>query len=135
MSFKNEQGIVPQLGSARALSVLTKCISAFTALGLSACAHVNIPLQTPKTPSTLEEARAYINGRDAQLQILEYELNQQTIACYDHFFVSRCLDDVRLQGARLRRAHLEVQGHASDMIRLNDYNKRRATIQPVQPVK
>ncbi|HEX4880267.1 MAG TPA: hypothetical protein VFV39_10515 [Limnobacter sp.] len=77
-------------------------------------------------PANLQDAKNYMATRDRALEILEYELNQQAIACYDRFFVANCLDQVRLQGAQLRRAHLEVQGKAEDIIRLDEYAKRQA---------
>jgi hypothetical protein len=96
------------------------------ALMLASCSTVQMKTERPVAPVTLDEARAYMASREKSLEFLEYEMNQQSRACYDRFFVSSCLDDVRLKGAELRRAHLEVQGQAEDLIRLEDYSKRRS---------
>ncbi|WP_370261131.1 hypothetical protein [Limnobacter sp.] len=137
MWFLFEQGIVPQLLSqlARRCNALAGAVwalgrlvfAAVATLVLAACASsVQLRAQPPAPPATLEEAKAYVASRERVMEHLEYELNQQSIACYKRFFVASCLDDVRLQGAKLRRAHLEVQGQADDMIRLDEYAKRQA---------
>lgn len=77
------------------------------------------------TPNNLDEAQRYMAGREKALEVLDYELNRQERACYKRFFVSSCVDQVRLKGAELRRAHLEVQGKAEDVIRLVEYGKRQ----------
>lgn len=138
MSLKSVKSIVPQLRLPVVGPVSSRLMHLGVVLGVFGCAHVQVPVRAPQTPATVEEAKAYIAGRDKQLQILDYELNQQTIACYEKFFVSSCLDDVRLQGARLRRAHVEAQGQANDLIRLDDYAKRRVgkeNMQPMSPVR
>lgn len=135
MSFKNEQGIVPQLARHVGLRLRQQALVVLlgASVGLTACSSVKLQSSAPPSPATLDEARAYVAKRDKQLEVLDYELNQATIACYDRFFVSSCLDDVRLKGAQLRRSHLEALGAASDMIRLDDYAKRRSSNKPVQP--
>lgn len=133
MSVENVKGIVPQLEGCFVGRAFTGLLSIGVMLGVAGCAHVQVPVMMPKEPTTLEEAKAYMSNRNQQLQVLDYEINQQTIACYERFFVSSCLDDVRLQGARLRRAHLEVQGKANDLIRLDEYATRRSSSQP-QPI-
>jgi hypothetical protein len=128
MSFQSKQGIVPQLRKSigvRVQGLFTLVLPAF-ALVLTACSTVQLQASKPQAPNTLEQARAYVAERERQLEFLEYELNEQSRACYKKFFVSSCLDDVRLQGAQIRRAHLEVQGKAEDMIRLDEYANRRA---------
>ena len=128
MSFQSKQGIVPQLRKSigvRVQGLFTLVLPAF-ALVLTACSTVQLQASKPQAPNTLEQARAYVAERERQLEFLEYELNEQSRACYKKFFVSSCLDDVRLQGAQIRRAHLEVQGKADDMIRLDEYANRRA---------
>jgi hypothetical protein len=128
MSFQSKQGIVPQLRKSigvRVQGLFTLVWPAF-ALVLTACSTVQLQASKPQAPNTLEQARAYVAERERQLEFLEYELNEQSRACYNKFFVSSCLDDVRLQGAQIRRAHLEVQGKAEDMIRLDEYANRRA---------
>lgn len=128
MSFQSKQGIVPQLvksSSVRMQGLLTRILPA-SALVLAACSTVQLQASKPQAPNTLEQARAYVAEREKQLEYLEYELNEQSRACYNKFFVSSCLDDVRLQGAQIRRAHLEVQGKAEDMIRLDEYANRRS---------
>jgi len=128
MSFQRKQGIVPQLVKPIREWVQGLFMRVFpaSALLLVACSTVQLQASRPQAPNTLEQARAYVADRERQLEFLEYELNEQSRACYNKFFVSSCLDDVRLQGAQIRRAHLEVQGKAEDMIRLNDYANRRA---------
>lgn len=137
MCVKNVKGIVPQLGRRFVGCVFTGLLSVGGMLGVAGCAHVQVSAAKPQEPASLEEAKAYMRTREHQLQVLDYELNQQTIACYERFFVSSCLDDVRLQGARLRRAHLEAQGKARDLIRLDEYAKRRSSgqSQPILPLK
>ncbi len=127
MSFQSEQGIVPQLEKPFASQVrrLFASMLPATVLVLSACSTVQLQANTPTEPSTLAEARAYVESREQTLQFLEYELNERSRACYKKFFVSSCLDDVRLQGAQIRRAHLEVQGKADDMIRLDAHANRK----------
>ncbi|WP_138518064.1 hypothetical protein [Limnobacter alexandrii] len=128
MSFQSKQGIVPQLvksSGVRMQGLLTRILPA-SALVLAACSTVQLQASKPQAPNTLEQARAYVAEREKQLEYLEYELNEQSRACYNKFFVSSCLDDVRLQGAQIRRAHLEVQGKAEDMIRLDEYANRRS---------
>ncbi|KYP10693.1 MAG: hypothetical protein A0129_11580 [Limnobacter sp. CACIAM 66H1] len=128
MSFQSKQGIVPQLNKCIgvvALRLFTIVLPA-SFLVLTACSTVQLQASKPQAPNTLEQARAYVAERDRQLEFLEYELNEQSRACYKKFFVSSCLDEVRLQGAQIRRAHLEVQGKAEDMIRLDEYANRRA---------
>ena len=117
MSFQSKQGIVPQLRK----SIGVRVQRLFTLI-----LPVQLQAAKPQAPNTLEQARAYVAEREKQLEFLEYELNEQSRACYKKFFVSSCLDDVRLQGAQIRRAHLEVQGKADDMIRLDEYANRRA---------
>jgi cell division protein FtsL len=128
MSFQSKQGIVPQLRKSIGVRVqrLFTLILPVSALVLAACSTVQLQAAKPQAPNTLEQARAYVAEREKQLEFLEYELNEQSRACYKKFFVSSCLDDVRLQGAQIRRAHLEVQGKADDMIRLDEYANRRA---------
>jgi hypothetical protein len=128
MSFQSMRGIVPQLLKSIGVTVqgLFTRVLPVLALLLVACSTVQLQAGKPQAPATLADARAYVAGRDKQLEFLEYELNQQSRACYEKFFVSSCLDDVRLQGAQIRRAHLEVQGKADDMIRLDEYANRRA---------
>lgn len=128
MSFQRKQGIVPQLVKPFVLPVprMFALLTPAAALLLAACSTVQLQANKPVPPSTLEQARAYVANREQTLEFLEYELNQKSRACYKKFFVSSCLDDVRLQGAEIRRAHLEVQGKAEDMIRLNDYANRRS---------
>jgi hypothetical protein len=133
MCVKNVKGIVPQLGQRFVKCVFTGVLSVGGMLGVVGCAHVQVPVDVPKAPNTLDEAKAYMSGREQRMQVLDYEINQQTIACYERFFVSSCLDDVRLQGARLRRAHLEALGQARNLIRLDEYAKRRSSGQP-QPI-
>ncbi|HEX4843586.1 MAG TPA: hypothetical protein VFV57_07930 [Limnobacter sp.] len=136
MSFQLKQGIVPQLfgldqipGFARFshLGPAGRLALLFAVSGLATgCAgSVQLKAQAPLPPATLQEAKTYVASRERALEFLEYEINQQTIACYDRFFVASCLDQVRLQGAKLRRAHLEVQGQADDIIRLDEYAKRQ----------
>ena len=120
MSFQSKQGIVPQVHRVFAWALPS------AALLLAACSTVQLQATKPQAPDTLEQARAYVAERDQRLEFLEYELNEKSRACYEKFFVSSCLDDVRLQGAQIRRAHLEVQGKAEDMIRLDEYANRRA---------
>jgi len=128
MSFQSKQGIVPQLRKSIGVRVqrLFALILPVSALVLAACSTVQLQAAKPQAPITLERARAYVAERERKLEFLEYELNEQSRACYKKFFVSSCLDDVRLQGAQIRRAHLEVQGKAEDMIRLDEYANRRA---------
>lgn len=129
MSCQRKQGIVPQLPGPFAAAVCRLLQVLFPAsawLALAACSTVQLQASRPVAPSTLQEARAYVANRDQALEFLEYEMNVQSRSCYDRFFVSSCLDEVRLQGAELRRAHLEVQGKAEDMIRLDEYANRRA---------
>jgi hypothetical protein len=128
MSFQSKQGIVPQLRKSIGVRVrrLFALVLPVSALALAACGTVQLQAAKPQAPNTLEQARAYVTEREKQLEFLEYELNEQSRACYNKFFVSSCLDDVRLQGAQIRRAHLEVQGKAEDMIRLDEYANRRA---------
>lgn len=128
MSFQSKQGIVPQL-----VKSFTPWVPRTPALVLSvsmvflaACSTVQLQANKPTQPANLEEARKYVGNRERALEFLEYELNEQSRACYKKFFVSSCLENVRLQGAEIRRAHLEVQGQAEDMIRLNDYAQRRS---------
>ncbi|HEX4855645.1 MAG TPA: hypothetical protein VFV28_02460 [Limnobacter sp.] len=127
MSFRVRQGIVPQLGKrfgGYMLRPLACCVPAF-ALMLAACSTVQMQASKPLAPTTLEEARGYVAGRERAMEFLEYELNQKSRECYERFFVSSCLDEVRLKGAELRRAHLEVQGQAEDLIRLDEYGRRQ----------
>lgn len=128
MSFQRKRGIVPQLVKAFAPHVQRAfaLVLPSAALLLAACSTVQLQATKPQAPDTLEQARAYVAEREQKLEFLEYELNEKSRACYKKFFVSSCLDDVRLQGAQIRRAHLEVQGKAEDMIRLNDYANRRS---------
>ena len=128
MSFQSKQGIVPQLVKPFAPMVRRLFVSMLPAAAvlLSACSTVQLQASKPIAPSTLDEARAYVGSREQTLQFLEYELNERSRACYKKFFVSSCLDDVRMQGAEIRRAHLEVQGKADDMIRLDGYANRKS---------
>lgn len=127
MSFQQEQGIVPQLekflGHFGPLKTMLTCLCMFSAL--AGCATVDLNARAPAPPMDLKQAREYVAQRDRLLSYLEYELNEKSRACYDKFFVSRCLEDVRIQGAALRRAHLEAQGQADDIIRMDEYGKRQ----------
>lgn len=128
MSFQSKQSIVPQLVKPFAPLVrrLFASMLPAAALVLSACSTVQLQASKPTAPATLDEARAYVASREQTLQFLEYELNERSRACYKKFFVSSCLDDVRLKGAEIRRAHLEVQGKADDMIRMDGYANRKS---------
>ena len=127
MSFRQEQGIVPQLG--KFLGDFGSLKTPFVCLcflgALTGCASVDLKAQRPPAPVDLKQAREYVAERDRLLSYLDYELNEKSRACYDRFFVSRCLEEVRIQGAALRRAHLEVQGKAEDIIRMDAYGKRQ----------
>ncbi|HEX4918405.1 MAG TPA: hypothetical protein VFV43_10945 [Limnobacter sp.] len=136
MSFQLKQGIVPQLFRLDQVLGLEQFahighVAKFVLLigmGLlvAGCASsIQLKSQAPLPPTTLQDAKTYAAGRERALEFLEYEINQQSIACYERFFVASCLDQVRLQGAQLRRAHLEVQGQAEDIIRLDEYAKRQ----------
>lgn len=128
MSFQSKQGIVPQLRKSigvRVHGLFTLALPAAVFI-MAGCSTVQLEASKPQVPNTLEQARVYVAEREKQLEFLEYELNEQARACYKKFFVSSCLDDVRLQGAQIRRAHLEVQGKAEDMIRLDEYANRRS---------
>lgn len=127
MSFSNRQGIVPQLHKPVAVRMqrVFAAVLPVVALGLGACSTVEIRSERPMTPNNLDEAQRYMAGREKALEVLDYELNRQERACYKRFFVSSCVDQVRLKGAELRRAHLEVQGKAEDVIRLVEYGKRQ----------
>lgn len=128
MSCQSKQGIVPQLPGSVVWPVrsLSMVVLSTVCLALSACSTVQLKTPVPNPPATLQEARNYVDNRERVLEFLEYEMNVESRACYERFFVSSCLDEVRMQGAQLRRAHLEVQGKAEDMIRLEDYANRRA---------
>ncbi len=127
MSFRQEQGIVPQLSKfLDHLGSLKTSLACLCFCGvLAGCASVDLKAQRPQAPVDLKQAREYVAQRDRMLSHLEYELNERSRACYKRFFVSRCLEDVRIQGAALRRAHLEVQGKAEDIIRMDEYGKRQ----------
>ena len=103
---------------------LPLCMPAISLL-LTACSTVQLQASRPLAPTTLEEARGYVASRERAMEFLEYESNQRSRECYQRFFVSSCLDEVRLKGAELRRAHLEVQGQAEDLIRLEEYGRRQ----------
>ena len=128
MVFRNRQGIVPQLHPMKTTLLRggTAMLMGTCVLAISGCAGVQLQSPYPEPPATVEQAKAYMAERDKALANLDYEINQKTRACYDRFFVSDCLDKVRIEGAKLRRAHLETQGQAGDMIRLVDYAKRRS---------
>lgn len=127
MSCQRKQGIVPHLLNPFALKVPRPFFAVVPAclLLLNACSTVQLQANQPTAPDTLEQARAYVASHDKTMAFLDYELNEQSRACYNRFFVSSCLDEVRLQGSQMRRAHLEVQGKAEDMIRLHDYANRK----------
>ena len=128
MSFQTGLSSVPQL--ARWFSqqlhrlALAVGLPVFASM-LFACSSVPLQSVKPAMPANLAEANEYIQTRYRQLEILDYELNEQMRACYKRFFVSGCVDDVRALKADYRRRHVEVQGAAMDMIRLDEYAKRR----------
>lgn len=113
MKFQNRPGILTQA-------------HVLFSLALAGCATVSLQAVLPTAPSTLADARQYMATREQQLEFLEYELNQQTRACYEKFFISACVDAVRERGTAYRRAHLEIQDQASEMIRLDAYAKRQS---------
>lgn len=80
----------------------------------------------PDIPENYQQAQSYMAGREQQLAILDYELNEQTRACYKRFFVASCLDDVRAEKAELRRAHAEAADRAMDLIRMHNYSDRQS---------
>lgn len=124
------QSIVPQLRKSFGWPlhrVFALVLSAGAVL-LSACSTpVQLQANKPVAPATLDEAKRYVDNREKSLEFLEYEMNEQARECYTRFFVASCLDDLRVQGAQIRRAHQEVQGKAEDMIRLDDYARKRTT--------
>ncbi|MCQ8896237.1 hypothetical protein NQT62_07290 [Limnobacter humi] len=128
MVFRNRQGILPQLYPMKAIGRPSRMpvLLCGAVLSLAACAGVQLQTPYPEPPATVDQAKAYMAARDQALANLDYEINQKTRECYSRFFVSDCLDKVRIEGAKLRRAHLEIQGQAGDLIRLDDYSKRRA---------
>lgn len=136
MRFNRRQGIVPQAKGHKARASgsrvqprqgLLGVALGLAVLALVGCAGVRYDTQPPQKPATLSEARAYMAAVEPALARLDYEINQKTRACYDRFFVSSCVEDVRYEGAKLRRSYLEIKGEASDMIRLDDYNRRQAS--------
>jgi hypothetical protein len=110
--------IVPQ-------RVLQCGLVALFAVALWGCSTVSLRTENPSPPMTLEEAKLYMASHDGRIKMLEFELNQQSRACYERFFVSDCLDEVRQKGAALRRAHLEAQGAAGDIVRLDNLQRRQ----------
>lgn len=102
--------IVPQLSKLLGFAV-------FAMLG--GCAGKPLATQLPPMPTTAEEARNYLAKRDAQLQWLDYEINQATRKCYEGFFVSDCVDAVRIEGNTLKRAHAKALGAANDILRMD----------------
>jgi hypothetical protein len=128
MSGQSNLSIVPQLGKSlvRHLHARFFLLVSVLSMLLVACSSVQLQVSKPLFPTTIEEARAYMADRDRKRKFLEYELIEQSRACYKKFFVANCLDDVRQQGVKIRRSHLEVQGRAEDMIRLDDYTNRRS---------
>lgn len=111
MSLKNGQGIVPQV------LVLV--------LGLTGCASIELQSPKPVAPDNLGAAKSYMEVRSSQIDALEEELNGQLRVCYDRFFVSDCVDAVRAKRAEYRRAHIEAESAANDLIRLDGYNARQ----------
>lgn len=102
------------------------CCGVLSLVVLSACTSLP-PMKSrkPEMPQNYEQAQSYMAGREQQLAILDYELNEQTRACYKRFFVASCLDDVRAEKAELRRAHAEAADRAMDLIRMHDYSDRQ----------
>ena len=91
---------------------------------LSGCASVTIPSEKPSKPETVAEARTYLENRPRMIRQMNYELNVQERACYDRFMVSDCVDEVRACTADYRRAHIEAEAAANDLIRLDRLKKR-----------
>ncbi len=124
--LQNEFGILPHSFSRKALKLSgSKGFMGLLMFSLAGCSTVSLQVQQPQMPSNVEQARAYMASREQQLIGLEYELNQQERACYERFFVADCLDRLRLQRAAYRRAHVLAQDRAQDLIREQDYAKRK----------
>ncbi|MDH4394945.1 MAG: hypothetical protein QE278_04640 [Limnobacter sp.] len=119
MSLKNGQGIVPQVFA--------------LVLGLTGCASIQLQSPKPNAPDNLSAARQYMEVRSSQIDVLEAELNVQMRACYERFFVSDCVDAVRAKRAEYRRAHIEAESAANDIIRLDGYNARQSEKKPPKP--
>lgn len=107
----------------------SKAVAACAVLFLSACSSIVLDNPRVQTPGNLSEARALVANSERYRLDLEYELNEKTRACYDRFFVSSCVDNVRATAAQYRRAHLEAVAKAEDMIRLDEFSRKRSQSQ------
>lgn len=132
MSLINGHGIVPQLFRHLATSrVLGWAVCSF-AVVLAGCATIEVKSPKPVTPETLAAAQAYLE-RSKQTQLeLDTELEAKTRACYDRFLVADCLEAVRVKRAEYRRAHVEAETAANDIVRIHNYNQRQREKQEKQ---
>ncbi len=91
---------------------------------LAGCVSVELSLQKPVKPLTHAEAEKYLNQKDQFLAELNQQLFEQERACYDRFLVSDCVDAVRANRADYKRAHIEAEATANEIIRLQRYKKK-----------
>lgn len=121
-----QQGILPQQGALGRIvdrSALV-CLLVITGL-IGACSSVSINQPKPDTPVTPDEARRYLEKLPAQRQMVEYELNKKERDCYQRFFVSDCVDNVRTVRNDYMRAFLIAETKAAEIIRLERYQRRQ----------
>lgn len=119
-----KRSILPQVGGFTWGRLPVLPVLALVSLGLSGCASVKIESDKPSQPQTVEQAREYLRQKPALMQQLTYELNVAERDCYDRFMVSDCVDSVRACSAEYRRAHIEAEAVANDLIRQERLGKR-----------
>lgn len=97
---------------------------ALVMIALTGCASIKIQAEKPSKPQTLEQAKDYLEQKPAIMEKLNYELNVAERQCYDRFMVSDCVDSVRACSAEYRRAHIEAEAVANDLIRQERLEQR-----------
>jgi hypothetical protein len=112
-----KRSILPQVGCCTLGGRSVLLWMGLILLGLTGCASVKIDSEKPLRPQTFEQAKQYLQNKPVMVEQLNYELNQAERHCYERFMVSDCVDSVRACSADYRRAHIEAEAAANDLIR------------------
>ena len=79
----------------------------------------------PPMPENVEQARELV-GKIEGLKVQEnYKLDLKQRDCYDTTLISNCLRNVRDERNKMQRGFRQVENHARDLIRDDDFEQKR----------
>lgn len=99
-------------------------VGALFVWGLAGSAHA-VEVKIPAMPNDVAQARALLSNIE-YLQAQEtYKLDMQERACYEKTLISMCLQEVRGERSKLVRGFRQVENHARELVRADDFEQRR----------